>query len=116
MLFTRFSEINDLSNEAIKDQLRAPKLQGAKGFIMSHPTRAQLMLQLQALLLDLDGAGANDLAPADSRIRDRGVRSKAKSAAAHTKSKSETSPITEAMSGPMMLTSTSPPYNGPRHR
>ena len=116
VLFTRFSEINDLSNEAIKDQLRAPKLQGAKGFIMSHPTRAQLMLQLQALLLDLDGAGANDLAPADSRIRDRGVRSKAKSAAAHTKSKSETSPITEAMSGPMMLTSTSPPYSGPRHR
>ena len=48
VLFTRFSEINDLSNEAIKDQLRAPKLQGTKGFIMSHPTRAQLMLQLQA--------------------------------------------------------------------
>ena len=45
-LFTRFSQIKNLSIEAIKEQLRAHKVQGKKGFIISHPTRVQLMLQL----------------------------------------------------------------------
>ena len=58
-LFTRFSQIKNLSNEAIKEQLRAHKVQGKKGFIISHPTRVQLMLQLQALMLDSEGAGAS---------------------------------------------------------
>ena len=41
-------------------------MQGKKGFIISHPTRVQLILQLQALMLDSEGAGANDLPPGDS--------------------------------------------------
>ena len=34
------------------------------------------MLQLQALMLDSEGAGANDLLPRDSGIPERGFRSK----------------------------------------
>ena len=75
-LFTRFSQIKNLSIEAIKEQLRAHKVQGKKGFIISHPTRVQLMLQLQALMLDSEGAEANDLLPGDSGITGRGARSK----------------------------------------
>jgi|TARA_B100000513_G_scaffold174518_1_gene90937 hypothetical protein len=80
VLFTRFSDIKDISNDVIKDQLRTHRLQGKKGFIISHPTRVQMMLQLQALMLDSvdsEGAEVNDLPPGDSEIRDRGVRSKA---------------------------------------
>ena len=59
VLFTRFSDIKDISNDVIKDQLRTHRLQGKKGFIISHPTRVQLMRQLQALMRDSEGAEAN---------------------------------------------------------
>ena len=75
-LFTRFSQIKNLSSEDIKEQLRAHKVQGKKGFIISHPKRVQLILQLQALMLDSEGAEANDLLPGDSGITGRGARRK----------------------------------------
>ena len=93
-LFTRFSQIKNLSIEAIKEQLRAHKVQGKKGFIISHPKRVQLMLQLQALMLDSEGAEANDLPPGDSGIAGRGARSK-KAARGHAPKKQKRGEVCE---------------------
>ena len=51
------------------------------------------MLQLQALMLDSEGAGANDLLPGDSEIPVRGVRSKA-SNGGHTPKKQKRIKVT----------------------
>ena len=94
VLFTRFSDIKGISNDVIKDQLRTHRLQGKKGFIISHPTRVKMMLQLQALMLDSvdsEGAEVNDLPPRDSGFRDRGVRSKAPNRG-HTHKKAKAKP------------------------
>ena len=103
-LFTRFSQIKNLSIEAIKEQLRAHKVQGKKGFIISHPTRVQLMLQLQALMLDSEGAEANDLPPGDSGAVS-GARRQTVSTPQKNKSAAKFA-STEATSGVLLNSST----------
>ena len=75
VLATKFSELKSMGNEELKEQLRAHKLKGKSGFSVALPNRLALVLQLQALLSEADPT-ANDLAPGDSGIDGRKVKSK----------------------------------------
>ena len=107
-LFTRFSQIKNLSIEAIKEQLRAHKVQGKKGFIISHPTRVQLMLQLQALMLDSEGAEANMISLRETpELRGAVPGARRQTAATPQKNKSAVKfASTEATSGVLLNSST----------
>ena len=64
------------------------------------------MLQLQALMLDSEGAEANDLPPGDSGIAGRGARSKKADRGHATKNKSAAKfASTEATSGVLLRNS-----------
>lgn len=78
-LLTRYSQLVECSNEALTDQLKLRKLQGATGFTVTQSNRTAYVLQLQTLMLTAD-ADANDLPPAESGIEGRNIKRKARAA------------------------------------
>eukprot|EP00966_Prymnesium_polylepis_P179729 4161368-Prymnesium_polylepis.1 len=70
-----YSQLVEMGNEALKDQLKKRKLLGATGFTVTQPNRTAYVLQLQTLLLAADPA-ANDLSEGDSGIVGRNIKRK----------------------------------------
>ena len=82
-------------------------MQGKKGFIISHPTRVQLMLQLQALMLDSEGAEANMISLREApELRGAVPGARRQTAATPQKNKSAAKfASTEATSGVLLKSS-----------
>lgn len=76
VLATRYSELVEMGNDALKDQLKKQKVLGKTGFTATQANRTAYILQLQTLLLEAD-ADANDLAEGDSGITGRNIKRKA---------------------------------------
>ena len=76
-LATNYSELINMGNDALADQLKKHKLLGATGFAVTQSNRIAYVLQLQTLLLVAD-AGANDLLEGDSGIIGRNIKRKAR--------------------------------------
>ena len=73
-LNTKYSELKDLRNDQLSDQLKVYKLIEKKSGFLLTGTRAQLVLAVQAQMYEKFGASANDLADGDSGVEGRGVR------------------------------------------
>ena len=74
---TKFSELVDMQNDALQDQLKYHKLvRKQTGFTVTQKNRVGYVLQLQGLLVTEHGEAANDLAEGDSGITGRGIKRK----------------------------------------
>ena len=73
-LATRYSQqlpMPILGEGSLQEQLKAHKLAGKTGFVITQKDRTAYVTQLQALICTDEGANANDLADGDSRLRCR---------------------------------------------
>ena len=63
-----------MSIDQLKDELKGYKLKGKSGFTVTQANRPSYVLQVQALMSEMLGAGCNDLKDGDSGVEGRGVR------------------------------------------
>ena len=97
---TRFSELVQrggfqVSNSDLQDQLKYHKLVLKKtGFTATQANREKYVLQLQALLVELHGAAANDLPAGDSGVEGRGLKKRKASGGGGGKRKKKKNNVT----------------------
>ena len=87
-LVNSYSALKTMGNEQLKDQLKAYKMRGQTGFVVTQKDRAAYVLQVQSLMSEALGPAANDLKDGDSGVAGRGVRLRAADQGKPTEAKS----------------------------